>query len=635
MIKSYDLNSSKVLSSFNLFVFLAIIIFALFLRLYHIDADPPIDPGQGQSLSTDPPQYIHYAANKVSFGSWDNWSRTNYVWHHHNLYAPIAFLIFSAFGPGLIQGNIIAVLFAVISICLLFWILRDRIGNKYALIGMFLLTINYEFIMVSRLSYLENIQILTLLISYGLIDRFEKWKFAPLFSGIAISVGVFYCKLTSIFSVFGIVIAFLIYLKYIKIYPLKKCLMLCAQFAVGFCIVGISWIYLAYLPTIRLTWDGTISASYFTEFRALQSLKLFIFYLYSVFIKSRFVLHEFIQSFLTFTFLFLVGWKMLKNFRKISLQELLWFLGIILIFVSIFGWEWRPIRYQTVFAPMMAASSAWVIYYLGEAKLPNKYKWHYIAICIWGIALFSIYIFSIIGCYTLRANLIDGDFWGILMISIFTSLVCTIMLFFILVYKKTNNRLMSDSKAEILNSFIIIIIIGSLILNASLYYRWCNKPMFTIKDSARAMAYVLNKDAYLIGTYAPLLSINARIRSDSPIWGTDKIPNLLEKYPATHIVQEVNGPLLKLLNEEYSGIRDSSLLLGHLYVRGFYLELWKLSIPGNHRGGSYSLSPFEKAMTLIRRGQVNDAREILISLKSELGTSLIWAEAMEKTNIIQ
>jgi hypothetical protein len=86
---------------------------------------------------------------------------------------------------------------------------------------------------------------------------------------------------------------------------------------------------------------------------------------------------------------------------------------------------------------------------------------------------------------------------------------------------------------------------------------------------------------------------------------------------------------LKILENDYPGIRDSSLFLGHIYVRGFMLELWKLPANFSQLSQTYSESEYENALELLRSGKSELARTKLLQLQQETGGLPIIAEALQ------
>jgi 4-amino-4-deoxy-L-arabinose transferase-like glycosyltransferase len=604
----------------DIILFLTVLAISIFMRVYLIDADPPLDPRQGQSLSTDPPQYIHYAANKVDFGTWDNETRTSYLWHHHNLYTPFAFGVFKILGAGLTQGNLIGVFFNILSLVLLFWIVSHRLGVFFGLVAMLILGVNYEFIKIGRLAYLENIQVFCLLLAIALLEKDDNSKKMIFLAGFAISVGVFFCKLSSVISAVGVVVSLALYQWLTAMRKLKEIFRNLIIFVAGFAAVALIWVFSAYLPTIERTWNGAISASYFTRASAMDSPTMFIVQLYSLFTATKFVLHAPVQALLAAVFIALVVVRFILKRKSLTLQEYIWPLSLFFLFASIFGWEWRPLRYQIILSPMLAAAVVWALHYLVEGKIAVKERaGAKIAFFAVSVLLASIIWFSIIGVKSYHPSMGMAAFWKTWTNSALLSLLSAALFYFLFF---GNNKGATPKRGNFIGVKVFVIsllVVGCVLLNVGLYFSWAKSPRYTIKEAIRSAGVILNKNAYLIGSYAPLLTIDNGIRSDTPLWGSDRIPRILDKFPATHIVQEANGPLMKILEEDYPGIRSKSQFLGYLIVRGFTIELWRLPPDVSQRAQKYTLSDFEKAMALGQSGRLDEAKNLLLEIESKHG----------------
>ena len=69
-------------------------------------SDPPTYfSGSGQSLSTDPAQYIQHARNKVLFGQWNLADHSRWTVFRHSLTLLTGYALFSLFGVSLSTAN--------------------------------------------------------------------------------------------------------------------------------------------------------------------------------------------------------------------------------------------------------------------------------------------------------------------------------------------------------------------------------------------------------------------------------------------------------------------------------------------------------------------------------------------------
>ncbi len=70
----------------SLWVFYAIMAVCAFLRLVALRSDPPLDLAKGQSLWTDPSQYVFFARNLVEFGKMECFDPSGLIFLNIPLY---------------------------------------------------------------------------------------------------------------------------------------------------------------------------------------------------------------------------------------------------------------------------------------------------------------------------------------------------------------------------------------------------------------------------------------------------------------------------------------------------------------------------------------------------------------------
>ena len=486
---------------------------------------------------------------------------------------------------------------------------------------------------IGRLSYLENIQMPVLLLAIGLIDRMEKWKYAVFLSGFVTSIGIFFCKASHLIPALGLMLALLIYDIFFRRAGKKIALFSQLQFIGGILPVGLFWMFFAYFPTVNLVWDGAISTAFFSTLSGLESVKSYIMYLFTLFLFNKFSLHSPVVILLAS--LFVVGLILKFYKKKSSLSPLEIMIPICLIFL--YGgtsvWEYRPIRYQIVMLPLLSAAAAAFLYYLKSGELITKIKFKkHLPVFIAGLLLLSIFFVSIIGSYYFYYDRQNYNFWSILIKSIFLA-AALLSIAIILFFKKGKKSSKAKGNDIRFVATAIVALLFTFFINFYLHYDYISKPQYTIRDSAKSVDMALGDSAYVIGTYAPLLTVDARIRSDTPIWGPDRVPQLNERFPATHIVQNRNGALLRILEEDFPGIKNNSLFLGYLYVRGFYLELWKLPGDFSRYSKKYVNSEFENARIQVNQGDYEQALATFMKERNDYGNLFMLDMAIKDANM--
>lgn len=125
----------------------------LLLRLVYPRADPPHFLDWSGGLYFDEGAYTHNARNKLLFGQWrlDQWNNMYYSPVHNYL----VYLSFSAFGIGLLQERLVAIVLSGLSVVLFYFLLSEAFDAGTALLGTLLLGTNYLFVLFGKLGLLE------------------------------------------------------------------------------------------------------------------------------------------------------------------------------------------------------------------------------------------------------------------------------------------------------------------------------------------------------------------------------------------------------------------------------------------------------------------------------------------------
>ena len=122
-----------------------------------LTSDPPMYySGLGQSLSTDPAQYVFHARNKVLFGEADPFDYPRWIVYQNSLTSLVGYIVFSVAGVSQANANLVGVI--LIFAGLLFLLLGlARHHSPWVLTAVALCyVINVTLLTYGRLSYLEN-----------------------------------------------------------------------------------------------------------------------------------------------------------------------------------------------------------------------------------------------------------------------------------------------------------------------------------------------------------------------------------------------------------------------------------------------------------------------------------------------
>ncbi len=136
---------------------LLIVIGGVLFWAYNLTSDPPsYFSGKGQSLATDPAQYVHHARNKILYDDWDPFDYPRWIVYEHSLTSGVAYLWFQVVGVSLKQAAAVGVILSLSGLALL---LLGLVGHHHrwtlpAVTVWYL--VNATLFTYGRLSYLEN-----------------------------------------------------------------------------------------------------------------------------------------------------------------------------------------------------------------------------------------------------------------------------------------------------------------------------------------------------------------------------------------------------------------------------------------------------------------------------------------------
>jgi hypothetical protein len=590
---------------------------ALF-RLINLHADTPFGISVGQELSTDPPQYTSFARNRILFGRWEIF-HTRYILFVKNITSIIAYLIFSIFGTGRAQSNLVAAILNLVTIffCFLIW---NKKGYSLALAGTTIMGFNYVFLSYGKLTFLEVTTVCLIAIgAYFLLSDGNR-IISAIISGIFFSIAAFFGKLLAlVFLPLAIAILLLELYQSGSAQKSRKCNPLFSFLAGYFC-VFIFWLFFVYMPN-----KGDIGG-YIAEFstgmygipRAFESVKMFIFQLFSYGFDIKLWSKQpisFAAGFLGAAALggmyFAPSKRILKRIDRIDLFFLLWFLGI---YVALFPWNYRPLRYALlIFPPMCFLAARWI---LMIAEPPVEWGKHKVP-----FFLFTFISATFISFHLLIAPHFEKRSLDLIQRYIPISIICGGIISFLgfLIHKYQLKKnisypgLWSPGKA-----IVIIILISIITIQVTLFFANSFKSQETIYNASVDLGKILSPEAVVIGPYSSALTQDNNLRSVIKMFGVPVVErNFFKKVPATHIIMEAGGGGTS--NEgrafkDYPSIMKGAPLIATYYLRGYPVNVYLISRNSpNPRARMYKPSLYELA-ALDFAG--NDADSALVKLRA-------------------
>ncbi|HWR83346.1 MAG TPA: hypothetical protein VN285_08585 [Candidatus Deferrimicrobium sp.] len=122
-----------------------------------LTSDPPMYyEGLGQSLSTDPAQYVFHARNAILFDDPDPYDYPRWTVYHHSLVSLVSYVWFAVAGESLRDANLVGVLLSMAALLFFLLALTRHHRPWVYLVASVCFIMNVTLFTYGRLSYLEN-----------------------------------------------------------------------------------------------------------------------------------------------------------------------------------------------------------------------------------------------------------------------------------------------------------------------------------------------------------------------------------------------------------------------------------------------------------------------------------------------
>ena len=557
------------------YLILLIIFFSLlfFLRLIHLGADPPRDLSRSMGYMGDPGTYVSNARNKIVFGRWemDMWN----IMYISPLPHYLTYLTFIIFGIGIAQMNFIPVLFSCLILILSFLILKNIHHRTFALLGTFLLGVNYQFIMFSRIAVRVMPLIFLVMLALYFLTVKEKripWNFPWIFlAGISCFLS-FTVKGTFLLILPAFVLGFSLYSFFQNQKKLSKTFIPLALLFLGMALTFIVWFFIFYNP------HKEIFLAYGAENYRVLTPHSFNEVFKNFWIRPLFYFSEMpILASLSFIYLLIIFFKALTSPKKISLVD--WFCGLWIISNMLY---FSFIYYQAarhfipLIFPVILLSIGFLrsLYELKAIQRPKKSPFLFFPfLFLWLIFLLSS-VFIIISRPSTLHGMQRKSF-----LTIGLSLIVTLITFFLLRYWPRGIRIHLSKTAKV--AVILVLILVSVFSDGKKYMGWALQSRYDVKNISRDFDKAFDH-MVIAGLTAPVISLENRHEAHE--YYTDYInpgKDFIQKYNITHIFTTTYAVEKKYYQRDFPGIMKKAKLLARYYLWKDYVELYEV-IPSSH-----------------------------------------------------
>lgn len=515
---------------------------------------------------SDPGSYVINARNKVVLGQWemDMWN----IMHVSPLPHYVTYLVFLLFGPGVGQMNLVPVIFSCLLLILMYFLFKKYANKKFALIGVAVLGINYQFTMFSRIAVRVMPQFFFAFLALYLLDRKEDKRIPAFLAGISCFIA-FTVKGTFAQIFPAILIGYAFFLFFKKRKTIISALTLVGLFLSGVILTSFIWYLTFYLPHKSMIQAYAGENIDWLTFHSIREI------INNFWGRQLFFFNEMpVMTILASLFLLGFAYKFFKSPDRILLIDWVcsfWMISNMVYFSVITYHASR--HFVLVVPPIVILGLRWIYEFIHTTHIKRPEK----SPLLFFLFLFGWLIFPLSAFYILHARPVGESrstaFNSVLLIS----LVVTIIFFLILKLWPKKSRIQIPAIARTV--LVSLLILLSAAVNLKPYFKWAFNPRFDIKHISQDLGRAFDH-MHLSGLIAPLLSLHNNHEAHVYSSGyQNPFPDYVQRYKITHIIPTIHAGRIEVLHYEADFPREMrrKKLLARFPLWKTYAELYALN----------------------------------------------------------
>jgi len=601
-------SSFKLSKRSEIFILLLILAVLVFLRLNHLDADPPLKLSISTDVYTDPPQYTMFARNYIQTGDFDPFDDSRRIVFQKSMVTVLSVIVFKISGASTWASNFVGFCYSFGGLFLFYLFIRKIAGVIPGLIFIILAGLNYNHIFYGRLPFLEHSMIFFAFLSLVLITYFKNYT-SMILAGISLGVGIFFGKMIGVIFLAPFAIYFLH--STLTSGDKKKALSRLALFASGFVLILIFWYFFTYSP-MQSQVSGYYDEQAVSLYGSPDGLKSFDMFVEKMVdfgndsklfprMQSAAILSAIFLGFVFFRFASLQSWKEKNN--KLGSGHL--FIGVLIVafYLSLMIWNYRPLRYQLPMIYAIYGAAAIVLNMMWQKwkeienrKIPK----------IFYLLCFAIITVPLYQIWNGFADRFGWDFYYDYN-KHWVAFLSLIIVFLITLIIRSNIHKKIPLLPQIAKGLAVIILMANVVFGVLSYYTWVDLPTFTIRDNSRDMGMMLGENAVVSGPLAPTLIQENNLGGIIHMFGVAEAdPDLFTKYPITHLLLDDGNE--KRAKADYPELMDKAEHVLTYHVGINKTRLFRIAgISGNRTADSYQISAMEEAINLYHINEIGRA----------------------------
>ncbi len=563
-------------------------------------SDPPMHyTGLGQSLSTDPAQYVFHARNNALFGDSDPYDYPRWTVYRHSLVSLTAYLWFAVAGVSMEQAGMVGVILCLGGLVLLVLglIRRHSPWVVAALAVCYLL--NVTLFTYGRLSYLENGLVFLTALTFLIYSRWGDRLWGIALAGVAVGLATMTGKLFGALLMPALVAAVLL-----SGQPSRWRFSLTAVAAFVLTVAGCALLFYGTEAGAAMGYvqEQTYGLRGFPE--GLSSPWALIERLVSYGFKSHlYYLDTDLLLFLVVGLLLLtvhLERERLAALPRSTMFSLCW---LVIAMAGLAPLNYSPLRYAIFIIPAIVIFSLTMLEVSskrGEVQVSVTGKGNFILLTVisWLVLFHGLGITVFLQTMPRPIRLLT---WATLPAAVVLAYAVKQAL------QRREVRITGRTLA-----IVGLVLIGcSIIFNGfQIHSKHSLEHNFNIMEANADLAAIVSDGAVVSGPYGPSLTLDTHLKSFIHLFGVVTVDStLFDRQPITHLAVDASNWVKAL--EDYPQLADMKPITNY-WIRDVEVRIYNISqVFDNEEAHRYKETPFEEAMQFYQQGQFAEALKLV------------------------
>jgi 4-amino-4-deoxy-L-arabinose transferase-like glycosyltransferase len=580
-----------------LVVTLAVICGGFILWISDLTSDPPMYfSGMGQSLSTDPAQYINHARSKILFDAFDPFDYNRWTVYQHSITSLVAYFWMSVMGVSMAKANAVGVFFCFGALIFLVAGVRRYHSAWVSAAVAFCFVINITLLTHGRLTYLENGLLFLAAMAFYVFLRWGQTNWGIALTGALIAAAMITGKLFGAVLLPATLLAVILSKSDNKWRQILTC-------TAAFLISTFVLLLILYGGNLGAAFGYVGEQSYgLRGFPAgLSSPWGFVEHLVSYGFRNRlFYLNPDIFLFLlagsAMLLFFLSTGRKLRDLSPVVLLAICW---AVVYFLALMPLNYSPIRYTLILLPVIIIGCFGLLdqlHSIGSAVTLRLTRWRLVIV---GLSAWML-TFHFVGnvfFFNVMPVPVRGLTWGTLPIAAGLTL---------LIWKLVTDKRLRLRKQTLTIALLALLVCSGLINSLRIKETHFNEHNFNILEANRDVSQILGPEAVVSGPYGPVLTVDTDLKSFIHLFGVASVDTtLFDHYPVTHLAVDASN--WKLAVAAYPKLATLQPITSY-WIRDYEVYLYNISkIFGNSEANAYRETDYERALQSFSMQQPDSA----------------------------